>query len=33
MKVYFDTLFKGEKKEKDGKEYREGGLDKYIFLQ
>jgi uncharacterized short protein YbdD (DUF466 family) len=28
---YFDTLFKGEKKEKDGKEYREGGIDKYVL--
>ena len=27
----FDRLFKGEKKEKDGKEYREGGLEKYII--
>jgi hypothetical protein len=27
----FDRLFKGEKKVKDGKEYREGGLDKYII--
>jgi len=28
---YFDTLFKGEKKEKDGREYREGGIDKYVL--
>ena len=28
---YFDTLFKGEKKEKDGKEYREGGLNKQLI--
>ena len=27
----FDRLFKGEKKEKDGKEIREGGLEKYII--
>jgi hypothetical protein len=27
----FDRLLKGEKKVKDGKEYREGGLDKYII--